>query len=509
MKNHLANCFWKVAVLPTLTGAVAAVPVSHVESVRPQLVAEVRQSLREQGFKTDLADFNFSTSPELRAREAILKAAVPDRTSGPSPFQINLMEPVGTNFAIVLWKQDSLKLESRSWPASKNAISWDVFRRMLNEDQCALDAACTAAMSGPIAFNLSASAGSAMLLPHLAVLKKLTQTLGCRVLLDLHDGNQAAAWTNLMAATCLVTAWETEPMEISHLIRFTDTKVVFNTTWQALQTNGWSDEQLARLQQEWESANFFTNLPETIAFEGASAVALCQQGKQEVSEFKIPFNEFFIVSLQDPREIWLQMRDAWYATQSRQSYDQYRRYGMYDDETNLLLFYRNREIEVRNAIQARSWMQMRELPGVTNQIYFHSKYGSPLQAMMNMHRIQLAYQLEGISFMGRAAEAEARRRILITAIALQRYREEYGSYPDTLAKLAPEFLKAVPPDFMDGHPLRYRLANDGHFFLYSVGLNCADDGGKFPTRPKGVQDWQAGPGNAHLLGTDILWPLPD
>ena len=509
MKTHLANWFWKVAVLPTLTGAVAAVPVSPVENVRPQLVAEVRQTLREQGFKTDLADFNFSTSPELRAREAILKAAVPDRTSGPSPFQINLMEPVGTNFAIVLWKQDSLKLDSRSWPASKNVISWDAFRRMLNEDQSALDAACTAAMSGPIAFNLSASAGSAMLLPHLAVLKKLTQTLGCRVLLDLHDGNQAAAWTNLMAATCLVTAWETEPMQISHLIRFTDTKVVFNTTWQALQSNGWSDEQLARLQQEWESANFFTNLPETIAFERACAVALCQQGKQEVSEFKIPFNEFFIVSLQSPREIWLLMQESWYALQNRRSYDQYRRNGIYEDETNLLLFYRDRESEVRNAIQTPTWMQMRQLPGVTNRISFHSKYGSPMFSMLNLREITMASLKRGIPWLGRAAEAEAERRILTTAIALERYHKKYGFYPNDLAKLAPEFLKVVPSDFMDGGPLRYRLVNHGHFLLYSVGLDGVDDGGKFPTRPKGVQDWQVGEGNARLLGTDILWPLPD
>jgi hypothetical protein len=509
MKTHLANRFSKMLPLRVWIAIIAAPFVAHADDLGPQLVAEVRQALRQQGFKTDLSEFNLSTSPVMRAREAILKAAVPEQTSGPSPFQINLMETVGTNSAIVLWKQDRLKLQYRLWPENKAEMSWQSLGKMLNENRSALDAACAAAMVGPIAFNLNASAGNAILLPHLALLKILEQTLGCRTVLDLHDGNLDEAWTNLMAATCLVTAWQVEPMEISELIRFNNTTVAYHTTWQALQTNGWSDEQLARVQQEWESVNFSTNLPETIAFERASDVALCRRGRQQVPEFELPFKQFFIVSLQDPREIWLQMRDAWYAAQSRRSYDQYRRYGMYDDETNLLLFYRNREIEVRNAIQARSWMQMRELPGVTNQIYFHSKYGSPLQAMMNIHRIQLAYQLEGISFMGRAAEAEARRRILITAIALERYRGKYGSYPDTLAKLAPAFLKAVPPDFMDGHPLRYRLANDGHFFLYSVGLNCADDGGKFPTQTKGGQDWHAGPGNAHLLGTDILWPLPD
>ena len=40
-----------------------------------------------------------------------------------------------------------------------------------------LDAACAAILSGPIRFNLDASRGGAMLLPHLAMLKDLTQAL--------------------------------------------------------------------------------------------------------------------------------------------------------------------------------------------------------------------------------------------------------------------------------------------------------------------------------------------
>lgn len=495
--------------MPILICFFASVATSRADNSGPQLVAVTRQTLRQQGFKTDLADFNFSTSPELRAREAILKAAVPEQTRGPSPFQMNLMEAVGANSAIVLWKQQWLKLRYRTWPDNKDEMSWESLGQMLNANQPALDAACAAAMSGPIAFNLDASAGNAILLPHLAVLKNLEQTLDCRTLLDLHDGNLDAAWTNLMAATCLVTAWRVEPVEISELIRFDDITPAYNTTWQGLQTNAWSDEQLARLQQEWESANFFTDLPETIAFKRASAVALCQQGRREVSEFKVPFKEFFIVSLQSPREIWLLMQESWYALQNRRSYDEYQRYGRYDDETNLLLFYRNREIEVRNAIQAPTWMQLRQLPGVTNRISFHSKYGSPMLSLLNLHEITMASLKRGIPWLGRAAEAEAERRILITAIALERYHRKYGSYPNTLAKLTPEFLKIVPPDFMDGQPLRYRLVTDGHFLLYSVGLDCVDDGGKFPTRPEDVQDWQVRLGNVRLLGTDILWPLPD
>ena len=84
---------------------------------------------------------------------------------------------------------------------------------------------------------------------------------------------------------------------------------------------------------------------------------------------------------------------------------------------------------------------------------------------------------QGQSLLGLAAEAEARRRILIAAIALKRYRGRHGGYPKALQELVPELLQSPPIDFMDGKPLRYQLTDDGHFVLYSVGLDCVDDGG--------------------------------
>jgi hypothetical protein len=497
-----------MAVLVT-SGVIYAAPMSPPNTAAQKALTETRQALRQQGFKTDLTDFDFSTTPELRAREAILKAAAPDRTSVPSPDQINLMEAVGAESAIILWKQDSLKLQYRTWPDNSDEMSWDALRQRLNENRPALDAACVAALSSPIVFNLNANAGGAMLLPHLAVLKNLTQTLGCRVLLVLHDGNQAAAWTNLMAATCLVTAWKTEPAEVSHLVRFGNARLVFDITWQALQTNGWTDDQLARLQQEWESADFLTDLPEIAAFRRASDVKEFEYdelqsqraGAQPNESSRPSFDEFLHEALSDPFSLWGKMNYQW-------SQREYFRGGMYEDEKDLLLFYRDRELELRKAVQAQTWAQMRQLPGVTNKVFFQSKYPSRIQSMLNLHEIQMAFLKQGATLLGRAAEAEARRRILIAAITLERYRGKYGSYPNTLGELAPEFLKTVPLDFMDGQPFRYRLIDGSHFLLYSVGLDCVDHGGKLPAHewetrfPGGATRYEAPP------PADIVWPLP-
>jgi len=483
-----------------LATASALLELHQVNAVERD-VAETRQTLRQQGFKTDLADFDFSTSAELRAREAALVATTPPRFSEPFHDHPNLMEIIGNDSAIVVWEQPSLKRQYNSRPDNSDQITWDEFRDALNENRPVLDEACEAALSGPIRFNLDARDGDAMRLPHLALMKNLIQTFGSRTMLALHDGNKGEAWTNLLATTRLVTAWEPEPAEISHLVRFGDVLLAFNVSWQALQTNGWSDEQLARLQQEWESVDLFTNLPETTAFKRASTVATCQRDRQEPLSPGVPFSDLLKEMLHSPRVGWNSLTMLW-------SQFRYRGYGTFMDERALLLFYRDRELELRKAVQAPTWAQMRPLPGVTNRTLFQSKYRSRLQVMLSSRAIASAFQLQGAGLLGRAAEAEARRRILITALALERYRGKHGSYPNALAGLAPEFLKMVPADFMDGQPLRYRLANDGHFLLYSIGLDCVDNGGKVLEREDRMSELREFRATGMAPEEDTVWPLP-
>ena len=313
-----------------------------------------------------------------------------------------------------------------------------------------------------------------MLLPHLALLKNLTQTLNDRAVLALHDGNRDAAWTNLMAATRLVTAWNPEPVEISHRVRFGNARLVFSATWQVLQTNGWTDERLASLQKEWETPDFLGSLPEIQAFRRASDLKALEQssaGPQVLEN------------------------------------------GKEEDAARLLLFYRDREIEFRHAVQADNWQQMRQLPGVTNDVVFTPKYQyrGPFLMTLN-HRFTSSYMITqlygGTSLLGMAAEAEAERRILLVALALERYRGKYGHYPGKLDSLVPEFLASEPADYMTSQPLHFGVDGDGHFFLYSVGLDCTDNGGEVQKQPSQEEKFTSlrNPRMA-VPQTDIVWPL--
>ena len=491
MRDNLKKVIAGILLLMLALAAISTLFRWHHASNIQQELAETRRTLREQGFKTDLADFNLTTDAATRARESeLMSLSVYVRFATPSQV-INLLPAAADGSAVVLLKQDWLK------SASGN-VTWSDLHDALEEQHAQLDAACDAALSGPIQFDLDASRGRSMLLSHLAPLRNLGQTLSIRTLVELHDGNPDAAWTNLLALTRLATAWNVEPTEVSHMIQSTLVGFSFNAAWQALQQDHWPDEKLAALQREWESADFFTNLADTVAFQRASDVALCQLQRQQPLTGGVPVSEIVKESVRAPGAAFAAIRQAWNTAR-------YRSYGTFDDEKNMLLFYQKREIDMRHSISP-TWAQMQALPGVTNAPVFMSSYQSPMMSAMSLHVTSMRLMTQNSSLLARAATAETRRRIIVTAIALERFRQKHGAYPQTLAALVPEFLKAAPVDFMDGQPLRYRLTGDGHFVLYSVGLDCVDNGGKLSLPPSpSTRGLGMSPAAAD---EDIVWPRP-
>src|SRR5439155_23077698 len=102
----------------------------------------------------------------------------------------------------------------------------------------------------------------------------------------------------------------------------------------------------------------------------------------------------------------------------------------------------------------------------------------------------------------KAIKAEAERSLILTAIALKRYSVRFGKPPTDLQSLVPEFLSSIPTDYMDGQPIKYRLAPDGTFVLYSVGENYKDDSGDSNLQPGKT-------GTFNIWNRkDLVWPQP-
>ncbi len=74
--------------------------------------------------------------------------------------------------------------------------------------------------------------------------------------------------------------------------------------------------------------------------------------------------------------------------------------------------------------------------------------------------------------------SRAVNRLLLTALAVEKYRLTRKEYPDSSDALSPENLKRVPLDpFSSDEPLRYRKLNNG-FVIYSLGPDGIDGGGE-------------------------------
>jgi hypothetical protein len=92
----------------------------------------------------------------------------------------------------------------------------------------------------------------------------------------------------------------------------------------------------------------------------------------------------------------------------------------------------------------------------------------------------------------------ANLRCAVAALAAERYRQQYGHWPEQLSALVPGFLGAVSLDPFDGAPLRLRRTDDG-LVIYSPGADRQDNGGKInrensatPGTDVGLRLWDAG-----------------
>jgi hypothetical protein len=80
------------------------------------------------------------------------------------------------------------------------------------------------------------------------------------------------------------------------------------------------------------------------------------------------------------------------------------------------------------------------------------------------------------SYASGIAEALARARASVAAIAVARYRHDHRDLPSSLQQLVPAYLPATLTDPYTGAELSYRHDATG-YKVYSVGINRKDDGG--------------------------------
>ncbi len=294
----------------------------------------------------------------------------------------------------------------------------------------------------------------------------------------------------------MVQRYQPEPILISHIVRIAMGQTAIATTWEFLQSDRWTDAQLAGLQSDWQSVEFFDAAEAAFAMERAMDVETFRLLRKSYDEgVKLGFMG---APSTPSRGLFDDPAEYVKGVYSRWRYKIWKQTWSYEEE----LFYLQKCMAGLKAIR-RTELTGTFVPAL-------KALDAEIARINTIHTNAAGhFLLQGFwadeEWVGKSllkfADVEAARRLLVSAIALKRYQLRNGKYPAELNGLVPEFLPRTPLDFMDGKPLRYKMLPDGGFLLYSVGEDGEDNGGDpTPTEPEGSKP------RSWLKGRDMVWP---
>lgn len=461
------------------------------------VVAAYRHQLTTGGERLDLKDHLPSPpKPEENAAPELL-AAIASLPESPWENQPELMALTSIGRARVAWRQAEL-------PNAKHEDVWPFVIASVETHRSNLVAAARA-LERP---HWHVSHDYARLwkldLKHLTQLRRLAIEQRNAVLLGLHQEQPSAAHVHLLALARLVQRLGEEPLHITQLTRYSLAALAVPPTWEALRHPSFTETQMAELQAVWDNAQVWKPFVAATDLERSAMASEFQRLRENAEEFQslahgartkswpVPsplpslWDEFWEELFRDPAKAVDLSRHMWRCAL-------WPTWNSYHDERHALTTQQHWLDFDRAALRTPNTFPAMQRIEDTAKREPAAPEGYFVTGDWSMKPLRV-----------RMAHFEAIRRMLVTAIALERHRLRHGSYPVTLAALVPALLPAMPVDFLDAKPLRYRRDPDGTFFLWSVGENGLDDGGPV-LPPPGVVSSRS----LHWLRTqDIVWPSP-
>ncbi len=382
-----------------------------------------------------------------------------------------------------------------SWIDEKTTNTWDAVALDLAANKQTLEQLRVALAKPAFDFKLDHSHGFEMSFLHLPPAKSLSQWFGANLQNSLRHGKNQAALEDLLAAIAVPRVLENDRILISELVRFAISSINLGTTWEALQVDVWTDEQLAQMQAAWEKNTFTTNMVRSLRVERAD-------GDTYYERFRKSNDETCKYMFQDWLQTLIGDDDAtaahWWPKEffRKQIYCRVWRFAWLDQDERFYLESMQQLLEDHSTGAQKAAHSVEEYwfglgKAAPQNFYDDWRFSMSAQSLASLSRATV-----------KADRAETERSIVLCAIALKRYLLRHGKPAPNLNALVPEFLSSVPVDSMDGKPVKYQLKPDGSFTLYSVGEDGKDDGGDATS----LNDKK---GNRSLWARkDYVWPAP-
>lgn len=456
------------------------------------------RAMRAQGEKMSPREFALPVAPGENGAPEILKAEKdlkPGRVLPKSYPPRMRLTPSGN--AVVGFREDQ-------WVEDKLTNHWAWLAADLETNAVTLDKIQTAMSKPVLNCEFDPTLGPQARFPHLVVPKNLTQWFGPRIALGLHEERTRETLRDLITETELPRLLASDGIVISELVRVAIAAIARGDTWEALQAEGWTDDDLAQLQRAWQSQHFAEGMVRALEGErifAQSSYELMRHSNKQTADILFWTNEF--LSQDEEKASWEQFvrdlpgGDAMADFLKKQVFCRIWRFAwLEEDQLHYLQYLQGLITLGREAAKERSLKKLQPLEdslvlrfqnhGVYDRLrYFSERSVGSLSRALN-----------------RALRAETERSLVVAAIAIKRYTLRHGSSPETLDVLVPELVPSVPVDYMNGEALGFHRGSERGFALYSVGEDGTDDGGDAsprPDKPSPRVIWNR---------KDVVWPAP-
>jgi hypothetical protein len=312
-------------------------------------------------------------------------------------------------------------------------------------------------------------------IPNFVCQRIVAQSLADRAKCHLLVGQPEEALKDLTLVRGLCRIMEGSPDKrpltlVATMIDSAVTGLYADTIAEGMRLHAWREPELAALQEQLKEINLPPLLAQSFQFERAASCHTLENVKPD--DFVKLFNTG------TPKGFWDKMKDPTY----------------------MMMEFAPRGWVYQNMVKIAA-MDGKYLEGfdVTNRRVSSAKIEKAVDnamASLSHFRPYNYLALVMVPNFSRAVQTLSRNQCMaeeaLTACALERYRLAHGKYPETLAALVPQLLEKVPPDIINGEPLKYRLKENDQFVLYSVGWNGKDDGGVPGPKKDGASDVRLG-----------------
>jgi hypothetical protein len=468
-------------IVVLVVAVVALVFFSSRDGAREALAAR-KTDLRAKGERLTWGELGFP-------RKAVTDQSVDRLVAGVfhlgqakyPPGQLKWMDLTGPGRAQSCWAP-ALPGPAGSWGAKTNTPTWAEFSAQMETTADALSEMREALKDPPRYFVWDVAGYPEISMPPFVQFRNAAHWLAADVIGALHAGQFERALADLHALTQLSQLHRDDFMLVSQMIRVAISGLGLAVTWEALQAPGWSEEQLAALQRDWEAVDLLDAAETGLLGARASGEWGFETARSPDENQSTPFLSLASGRAGNPFEDWI--------------VGPYWRAHMDVDELFFLDHFQKSLAGVRKLRSGAAW------PAVNRELEANTR---ELEQLLSHPIKKYHYLYSGIAIpdIGRVSRTVVRnetlRRLTVVVIALERHRLRNGKFPSELGTLVPDFLASVSIDPMSAKPLRYRLSADGSFTLYSVGEDGRDDGGdaRHPIVTNRFDLWE---------GRDAVWP---